>query len=249
VGGLNKKRPKRASMAKSKIHLAWTCLRGAALGAMPGALLCACGLTRPGASIAMFGAFVGGIVALPEVSGRRVTRLFFGTLVAYNLPFFHERVTRWVEEAEDSKAPTPITDRFTDWLFATDVVPRRRWPVVAGLFAGLMFGIAIAIRDYCAVRAGEPGLFLPFARAKDPLWSQASMLALGWSVWAATAVGALTSCIYRRPLLVGLGFTSFFAFAIGFAIGNAPAANPIVGFVFVNTFAAAFALFIAAVWE
>jgi hypothetical protein len=215
----------------------------ALLGAALGIVMIAGGNRQQGIPVAALGAFLGTLLATKGASLARTLRLFAATMFTYNIPIGRDKAYEWVDQ--DSKPIDPETnfgERLLCWAMAPDVVNCRRWLVCAGLALGAITGVIVAAHDLAAVNAGRQGWMLPMRGARDPLLTQAGLIALGWIIWGGVAGGFFASAVFRRPLILAIAVAAFISTCIGYAASEHSRVSTFAITVFVSTGAAVVAL-------
>jgi hypothetical protein len=188
---------------------------------------------------------VGVVLAFSYAAPGRLSKLLLAVLVVYNVPPLEKSAYEWVDKdgGPDEKSFN-ASERLMQWMLAEGTGKRRGVWVLLALLAGVIAGGALTARDVAAVPAGNPGLFLPLAGAKDSLATQAVIVTLCIAIWAGAAMGILVSAAFRRPILFAATLSGYLSCCIALAVGNGRGAGGIVvGF---TTAAVGVAMLIAA---
>lgn len=227
-------------------------LIGSVIGAVPGCIVLACGNVSQGCGLIMGGIGIGGLLAIPDVSPRRVFRLFITVMVAKNIPFVQEGLVTWVDAKKEVAHETPFSDAFTAWLLARDTSTSRGWFVACGLVVGVMFGAGVVLRDVNEVIAGRPAVTLPQWGEKDTLETKVLIsiaIAIGIAIWITAGCGLLAAPAFRRPILIGGGGSLYFGTCFGLLAGF-PVMNPVNPMtLMLTTMCVGIALLVGAGWE
>ncbi|PQO40175.1 hypothetical protein [Blastopirellula marina] len=203
----------------STTRIVLRCIATAILGSSVGiALLFTRWPLSASISIAVLGALIGAALGIPKVSVSNVALAFFTLTLAKNTAGVGKFVQRELipekpleEEIENVDA---VSMSLGTW-FLQFAFPRcenaRSWLMITGVICGVIVGGGLMLHDLHALDAKEEAIFLPLAKSKDPLITQAILCSILIAAWGGAIAGMIASAVYRRTVLITLAISAIVA--------------------------------------